>query len=307
MPNSIKRILHGGTMHFTGTIWRPPYEASSSLLQVTAGCTHHNCKFCSLYADLPFKFRLSPDNEVEADLKELSIFYPQGKRMFLTGANPFALSTEKLTKLAEKIHHYLPQIKTIGCFSRVTDITPKSIFELKDLHSLGYDGIIIGTETGDDETLSFMRKGYKAADIVRELHKLEQAEIGYHISYLNGLSGVGNGERAARKTAAVYNTLQPLSISIVALTIFPESDLYEDIKNNIFTESGEIEKLHEQKMLIENLFSETMLYANTVSNLAPMSGALPHDKEKMLAVLQNAIDTFDEDTLKCYRNGIGHL
>lgn len=294
-------------MHFTGTIWRPPYEASSSLLQVTAGCTHHNCKFCSLYADLPFKFRLSPDNEVEADLKELSIFYPQGKRMFLTGANPFALSTEKLTKLAEKIHHYLPQIKTIGCFSRVTDITPKSIFELKDLHSLGYDGIIIGTETGDDETLSFMRKGYKAADIVRELHKLEQAEIGYHISYLNGLSGVGNGERAARKTAAVYNTLQPLSISIVALTIFPESDLYEDIKNNIFTESGEIEKLHEQKMLIENLFSETMLYANTVSNLAPMSGALPHDKEKMLAVLQNAIDTFDEDTLKCYRNGIGHL
>ena len=227
--------------------------------------------------------------------------------MFLTGANPFALSTEKLTKLAEKIHHYLPQIKTIGCFSRVTDITPKSIFELKDLHSLGYDGIIIGTETGDDETLSFMRKGYKAADIVRELHKLEQAEIGYHISYLNGLSGVGNGERAARKTAAVYNTLQPLSISIVALTIFPESDLYEDIKNNIFTESGEIEKLHEQKMLIENLFSETMLYANTVSNLAPMSGALPHDKEKMLAVLQNAIDTFDEDTLKCYRNGIGHL
>ncbi len=307
MPNSIKRILHGGTMHFTGTIWRPPYEASSSLLQVTAGCTHHNCKFCSLYADLPFKFRLSPDSEVEADLKELSIFYPQGKRMFLTGANPFALSTEKLTKLAEKIHHYLPQIKTIGCFSRVTDITPKSIFELKYLHSLGYDGIIIGTETGDDETLTFMRKGYKAADITRELHKLEETGIGYHISYLNGLSGAGNGERAARKTAAVYNTLQPLSISIVALTIFPESDLYEDIKNNIFTESGEIEKLHEQRILIENLSGETMLYANTVSNLAPMSGTLPHDKERMLAVLQNAIDTFDEDTLKRYRNGIGHL
>lgn len=26
-------------MHYTGTIWRPPYEASSLLLGVTAGCT----------------------------------------------------------------------------------------------------------------------------------------------------------------------------------------------------------------------------------------------------------------------------
>lgn len=41
-------------MHYTGTIWRPPYEAYSLLIQVTAGCTHHACKFCTLYEDLPF-------------------------------------------------------------------------------------------------------------------------------------------------------------------------------------------------------------------------------------------------------------
>lgn len=35
-------------MHYTGTIWRPPYEAASLLLEVTAGCTHHKCKFCTL-------------------------------------------------------------------------------------------------------------------------------------------------------------------------------------------------------------------------------------------------------------------
>ena len=47
-------------MHFTGTIWRPPYEAGSLLIEATAGCTHHRCKFCTLYNDLPFPFRMSP-------------------------------------------------------------------------------------------------------------------------------------------------------------------------------------------------------------------------------------------------------
>ena len=57
-------------MHYTGTVWRPPYEASSLLIEATAGCTHHKCKFCTLYDDLPFKFRLSPLEDIEEDLKE---------------------------------------------------------------------------------------------------------------------------------------------------------------------------------------------------------------------------------------------
>ncbi len=28
-------------MHYTGTIWRPSYEAESLLVEVTAGCSHH--------------------------------------------------------------------------------------------------------------------------------------------------------------------------------------------------------------------------------------------------------------------------
>ena len=61
-------------MHYTGTIWRPPYEASSLLLEVTAGCTHHKCKFCTLYHDLPFKFRISPLEDIESDLQEAQLW-----------------------------------------------------------------------------------------------------------------------------------------------------------------------------------------------------------------------------------------
>ena len=78
-------------MHFTGTIWRPPYEANSLLIEVTAGCTHHKCKFCTLYDDLPFKFRMTPIEDVEADLKEVTAQLRswqsrQVKRVYLVGA-----------------------------------------------------------------------------------------------------------------------------------------------------------------------------------------------------------------------------
>ena len=61
-------------MHYTGTIWRPHYEASSLLLEVTAGCTHHKCKFCTLYHALPFRFRMSPLTDIERDLQEVQLW-----------------------------------------------------------------------------------------------------------------------------------------------------------------------------------------------------------------------------------------
>ncbi|MGM9601201.1 MAG: hypothetical protein ACI3W5_06430 [Faecousia sp.] len=88
-------------MHYTGTIWRPPYEAYSALIQVTAGCTHHKCKFCTLYEDVPFKFRMSPISEVEEDLRESSHYYHNAKRVFFTGAKRiFQVDYRPTTNLA---------------------------------------------------------------------------------------------------------------------------------------------------------------------------------------------------------------
>ena len=152
-------------MHYTGTIWRPPYEASSLLLEVTAGCTHHKCKFCTLYDDLPFSFRMSPLEVIEDDLKEAESRLQLWKdrqitRTFLTGANPFVLKTSRLIEIAERIQNHFPGNRSIGCFSRITDITLKSDKELLELHAAGYDYLTIGVETGDDNALEFMNKGY---------------------------------------------------------------------------------------------------------------------------------------------------
>ena len=48
---------------------RPPYEASSCIIQLTSGCTYQKCSFCNLYQDEPFA--LSPLSEFEEDLREI--------------------------------------------------------------------------------------------------------------------------------------------------------------------------------------------------------------------------------------------
>lgn len=292
-------------MHFTGQVWRPPFEAHNALLQVTSGCMHNRCKFCSLYNGT--SFRMSPISEIEEDLAELKRVYPRAKRVFLTGANPFGLSQDKLITIAVKIKEYLPYVTSIGGFARIADIKRKAQEDMNELHALGYDAISFGTETGDDITLAYMNKGNTAADIVEQLQKLDEAGISYNIVFMNGLAGAGNSERHALESARIFNQTNPASINIVALTIFPESELYKDMRAGVYKPAGELEKLIELKTFIESLTIATRINANTVSNTAPFVADIPKDKESILKGLQKTIDRIDETELAAYRNSIRSL
>lgn len=299
-------------MHYTGTIWRPPYEASSLLLEVTAGCTHHSCKFCTLYNDLPFKFKMSPIEDVESDLQETAQALKQWsgfqfKRAFLTGANPFVLKFERLMSIAGLIHRYMPEVKTIGCFARITDVTLKSDEELALLHQAGYDGLTIGIETGDDEALHFMNKGYAAADIVKQCSRLDQAGIHYSFFYLVSISGAGRGEIGAKLTADICNQVHPTLIGANMLTIYPDSELYQEIQNGSWSEESEIEKYKEIRALVDQLTIPTTFAALGASNAFQLYGVLPKDRNKLLKTLDTIIQTASEEQLRQYRTTLPHL
>lgn len=311
-------------MHYTGTIWRPPYEASSLLLEVTAGCTHHKCKFCTLYHDLPFKFRMSPVKDIESDLQEAQLWSTdpismltarlQGisrperiRRVFLTGANPFVLKYERLMAIAGLIRQYVPSVKTIGCFSRITDVMLKSDEELASLRQAGYDGLTIGIETGDDEALQFMNKGYAAADIVKQCRRLDRAGIHYSFFYLASISGAGRGEIGAKATADVCNQLHPVRIGVNMLTIYPESELYQEIQRGNWKEESEIEKYKEIRTLLEHLEIPAQFAALGASNAFLFQGTLPEDREALIAALNKIIETVKEDDLREYRVNLRYL
>ncbi len=311
-------------MHYTGTIWRPPYEADSLLLEVTAGCTHHSCKFCTLYSELPFNFRLSPMKDIEHDLLEAQVLHTnphsrtlaqlQGRdfaepirRVFLTGANPFVLKTEKLLEIADCIKKYLPNVESIGCFARITDTYNKTDGELLQLRRAGYNGLTIGVETGDDAALAFMRKGYTSEDILTQCRRLEQADIAYGFFYLTGISGKGRGQQGALASAEVFNQLHPFLIGPNMLTIYPESELYREIQDGNWAEEAELEKYRELRTLMENLKLNTCFAAMGASNAFQLRGRLPEDREELLKALDRIISEFSERELRHYRETLPHL
>ncbi len=117
--------------------------------EFTAGCTHHRCKFCTLYADLPFRFRMSPMEEFEEDLAEIKSYQPYARHIFWTGANPFAMSYENLKLRALTVRDYLIKCQTMAMFASIRDIRDKEVWQLKKLRAMGINGLTIGTESGD--------------------------------------------------------------------------------------------------------------------------------------------------------------
>lgn len=292
-------------LHFNGPVWRPPFEAQSQLLQVTSGCSHHRCKFCSLYHGT--EFCISPLSEVEIDLQTIAEYQPRVRRLFLTGANPFVLSYDHLFELSVLFRKYLRHLVSWGCFARITDIIPKSIDELKALRHLGLDNISIGMESGDDFILAYMNKGYSAANILEECRKLEEAGIRYHLTYLTGLGGRGAGKRNAMSTARIFNMLHPFSINFVSLTVFPDSELYLEIQKGNYLPASEQERLDELIFLFSYLTCRTTVLGNTVSNPVPFIGLLPNEKSRLIRELESAKENYSEEELVSYRTSVKSL
>ena len=310
-------------MHYTGTIWRPPYEADSLILEATAGCTHRACKFCTLYDELPFKFKTSELSTIESDLLEAQTWFhdplskieahlfslpaPKHCRVFLAGANPFALKAKRLLEIAGLIHEHFPTCKTIGCFARVTDIASKTNEELAALREAGYTGLTIGMETGDDRALAFMNKGYAAQDIVVQCARLDAADIAYAFFYLAGISGKGCGIEGARLTAVACNQTHPSLIGANMLTIYENSELYQEIMADNWEEESEIEKYQEIKALVEDLEIPVEFAMLGASNPVMLQGRLPEQREQIVAMLDLVIEEIGEDKLRCYRTNLKHL
>lgn len=286
-------------MHFTGTVYRNPYWPTWPLLEITQGCTHNSCKFCTMYRDIAFK--PSKMEWVEEDLKELAETDPDAETIQLLGANPLVLSYSRLAAIFEMINRYLPKMKYIYLAGRVSDIKNKTVEELKALKALGMKEISLGVESGDDWTLERINKGYHSADILEQCHKLEAAGIDYWMTFLNGVAGKSHSYEHAVNSAKIFSKCKPMLVGTGGLTLFPGTPLLEEAERAEFDPLSEKEMLIELKAFVENLSCDChfITHHTIAANLSGVN--FLNRKERIIGELDKLIKYGDSERMASIR------
>src|SRR3712207_4725240 len=194
-------------MRYEGTVYRPPSEAYSLIIQVTLGCSHNKCTFCNMYKDRNFKIKSL--DEVFEDLELSRKYYKYVRRIFLADGDALILKTENLEKILMKIKELFPECERVSVYGTPADILRKSEEDLIKLKKLGLDIIYIGVESGSDEVLKDVNKGVTSEEIIKAGQKVKRTGIKLSATLISGLGGKEKSKLHAKESARVISAINP--------------------------------------------------------------------------------------------------
>lgn len=270
-------------------MYRPPMEYDSLILQVTLGCAHNKCTFCSMYKDRDFRIRKISD--IVNELKETRKIHSNIKKIFLADGDAFVLKTESILEILKHIKEIYPECTHVASYARFTDVLRKSPEDLKLLRENGLKKLYLGLESGSDKVLDFVNKNSTVDNAIKASKLLKEAEITIYTTVLLGLGGKKLSDEHITKTAEALNIMNPDFVSLMTLLVSDEMELMKDIKAGRFELLTPKELVLEALSLVEKLkIKGTTLRINHASNFVNLQGILPLDKEDILNGLKEVLD-----------------
>ena len=282
-------------MQYEGMVYRPPSEAYSLILQVTIGCSHNKCRFCSMYKDKKFHIRQLED--ILADLQECRAYYSRVRRIFLADGDALCLSNAKLLAILNAIRDLFPECERVGIYGRATDILRKTPEELKALKEAGIGIVYVGAESGDPEVLARMCKNATREQLIEGVRRAEDAGIAASVTFISGLGGRERWKEHAVASATMISEMRPSYASWLTLMLDPAAPVTKDIAEGKFELLKPLEVLDEMEVMLEHVElpeGVTCVFrSNHASNYLSLKGDLPADRDKMLAVVRQAKENSD--------------
>lgn len=285
-------------MRYEGTVYRPPSEAGSLIIQLTIGCARNTCTFCAMYKDK--NFRIRPLEDVVEDLQMAREYYSRikVKRVFLADGDALIVKTADLLYILGKVKELFPECERISMYGAPKDILGKTPEELKTLKEAGLDMIYMGIESGDDEVLKFVKKGATQAEMIEAGKKIKDAGMILSVTLISGLGGRKYLKEHAINSAKVITEIKPEYVGFLTLIVEEGTPMYDQLKNGEIELLKPQEVLEEMKLFVSNVDSEgTVFRANHASNYIPLGGTFNRDKESLLAQIEEAEkrNTFKSD------------
>jgi len=268
--------------------FRPPSEANSLLLRVTRGCPWNRCAFCSMYKAI--KFEIRDLEEVQSDIELAKDLYGDRiQTVFIGDSNSLVVKTEMLIKILNSLFSSFPHIERVTSYARSKTLVKKPIEDLEKICQAGLTRLHVGLETGDRDLLKEIEKGATPEEMIEAGRKAKQAGFEYSLYVLLGIGGEENWERHARGTAEVLNQIDPHFIRVRTFVPQPNSPLYEAMMRGDFKSPSPETILKETKLLLEELHVNSQFLSDHISNLLPLHGKLPEEKERMVQMTEDAL------------------
>lgn len=276
-------------MRYEAPIFRPPSEAQSLILQATVGCSWNHCTYCAMYRAK--RYRVRPLEETLAEIREAGRVYGREvTKLFVADGDALAMELGHWEPILLACREAFPRLRRVSAYATALNVLEKSDDELRRLRELGLSILYVGPETGDEVTFQRIAKGAGFAEHALAAKRAHAAGMKLSVIFLLGAGGVERSHEHAEGSARLATEMDPEFLSLLTLTVVPGTPIAALAARGNF-ELPSVERMLEELRTVVALAapSEAIFRTNHASNYLPLSGRLPRDRERIVAVIDRAL------------------
>ena len=276
-------------MRYEGKLYRPPSEADALIVQATIGCSWNHCTYCDMYREKDFRLRDLGD--VIEDLERAGASFGQEvEKLFVADGDALVMPTERWLAILDRARELFPNLRRASSYAMARNVLEKTDAELRALREAGLARLYIGPESGDDVTLKRIAKGDDAAAHVEAARRARAAGMDLSVIALLGIAG-DRSEEHARATADLVTAMDPEFFAALTVTVVPGTPLATLARRGRFEVPPVPALLRELRAMVAHARpTDATFRTNHASNYLPIGGRLPRDRERILAVIDAALD-----------------
>ncbi|MFQ5505656.1 MAG: radical SAM protein [Planctomycetota bacterium] len=276
-------------MRYEGRVYRPPSEADSYILQATIGCSWNHCTYCDMYRSKAYRVRDLDDTLEDIRAARLA-FGEDVRRVFVADGDALAMDVEHWQAILDACRDAFPKLRRVSAYATAMNLNEKSSLELRKLREHGLTLLYIGPETGDDATFRRIAKGADFKDHVEAARRAHEAGTKLSAIFLLGAGGTDRSEAHATESARLVTEMDCQYLSLLTLTVIPGTPIATLQEKGKFTLPSVEQMLAELRSIVAlSEPTDAVFRTNHASNYLPLSGRIPRDRDRILAIVDRAL------------------